>query len=202
MARRRAILDSLAVGIIRSRACLWPPSRTVYERIDKLQSQVISWMGSLRRDPGETDAQYCIRRNRFVGTWRGTRWSYYAALSFSGDVVLSHGQAPGRACVPCLSLSRQRLGHGTACRELADHRGWHGDLAHAHTVRQITCVQMGHRMGGHAGPRRHRGPTRARPGSDPSAGGPQSSPRPGPTGSAGPLAQLTAPLPVFPGLAR
>ena len=75
LVKRLQKLDSVAHGIIRSRAASWPPCRTTEEAIDHLQFQILSWMLRLRKAADETPRQYAIRRGRAMSKATVSQWS-------------------------------------------------------------------------------------------------------------------------------
>ena len=68
-------LDSVALGIIRSRAAAWSPSRHVCEALDKCQSRVLAWMARIRQLPQETGGSFGTRRARAVRRLKTCQWS-------------------------------------------------------------------------------------------------------------------------------
>ena len=79
--KRVAILDSIATGVIRSRAAAWPPGQQMYSDISKEQSKLMAWMGNLRLGASETGRQYGARKANFLQTNRQTNWAQIAAQS-------------------------------------------------------------------------------------------------------------------------
>ena len=79
MSARMQKLGSIALGILRSRACSWQPCKATYERLDKLQTKLVGSMLRLRKEPGDTRESYAMKRNGAVGRIAKARWSGHSA---------------------------------------------------------------------------------------------------------------------------
>ena len=81
ISKRVATLDSIAVGMIRARACCWPPDQATFKRLDAMQSNAIRWMLQEQPQAGDTPQAFRCRQNGNIGRARGTPWSFHAALA-------------------------------------------------------------------------------------------------------------------------
>ena len=107
MGKRMARLDSVAGGIIRVKACAWTPEKVTYERLNKLQNELLAAMLLLRPLPTDTPKAFCTRRNQTVGRLPKTPWAHLAATAAAAWYahMLRHPEEPAAAAFRTLDTN-------------------------------------------------------------------------------------------------